>query len=735
MADKTVGQLVVDLVGDTSGLEVSVEAVGDLLAQVGAAAAALGAAAAAGLAVAVKASLDAADALQDLSDRTGIATEQLSELQHAAEMGGGNLEGMTSALVKLSEVQALAAHGGQEQARALAALGVSVRDSSGALKPVDELLGDVAQGLSELGSASDRAAVATKLFGGAGVQLMPALIGGREGLREAAAQAREFGLVVSGETASAANAMNDNLDLLAKRAQGFANAVAEGVAPALARLSGELVSASGGIVSLRDVASGTREAFDAFISAAQRLGDQLAATVRGREAWGLWAGDIRSVGDALAAVAIAINPLLQGVQSIVVAFDVLSAKVAKGAAAWGAVFAALNQADLSQVISSMQLIREQDVKDQEALTESLFARLRAIWSRGSDDLRTESQRARDNALPAPPTPQATRSLGALASPPAAPKAEAFAPQGPQLLGAQQMEFLSQAEHDAALERVRQFFAIEIPKAIDTAKAGALRALERYEADTAKIGAEGTTTRLDDLKAAEEAELLALQQSLIGREDLLEAAGARRLAIQEKYMRLTEQAADQEAQQMIQAGTAIGGSLVDGIRGALEGKDGASAVRSILGMVSGIFSTLGSLIPGFGAIGAAVGGFAGLGARLFADGGYVSGPGGPRDDAILARLSAGEYVLDADTTARVGRHNLDAISRRSLPHFAGGGFVGGGGGGGGAMGGISLTAHVTIHGNPTPAEYARLTREALRGATDPLIRQLQAKGLIDPAWRG
>ena len=34
---------------------------------------------------------------------------------------------------------------------------------------------------------------------------------------------------------------------------------------------------------------------------------------------------------------------------------------------------------------------------------------------------------------------------------------------------------------------------------------------------------------------------------------------------------------------------------------------------------------------------------------FADGGYVIGPGGPRDDRILARLSAGEYVVNARAT--------------------------------------------------------------------------------------
>lgn len=67
----------------------------------------------------------------------------------------------------------------------------------------------------------------------------------------------------------------------------------------------------------------------------------------------------------------------------------------------------------------------------------------------------------------------------------------------------------------------------------------------------------------------------------------------------------------------------------------------------------------------------------------ASGGMVSGPGGPRDDAILARLSDGEYVVNAAATSRA-LPLLDAINAgwvpspaylaRMLPGFAAGGLV-------------------------------------------------------------
>ena len=47
-------------------------------------------------------------------------------------------------------------------------------------------------------------------------------------------------------------------------------------------------------------------------------------------------------------------------------------------------------------------------------------------------------------------------------------------------------------------------------------------------------------------------------------------------------------------------------------------------------------------------------------QQFADGGLVSGPGGPRDDLINARLSNGEFIVNARATA-ANRGLLEAIN--------------------------------------------------------------------------
>jgi len=59
---------------------------------------------------------------------------------------------------------------------------------------------------------------------------------------------------------------------------------------------------------------------------------------------------------------------------------------------------------------------------------------------------------------------------------------------------------------------------------------------------------------------------------------------------------------------------------------------------------------------------------------FATGGLISGPGTGTSDSILARLSAGEYIVNADAVRTYGTGLLDQMNGLSLPAFALGGPV-------------------------------------------------------------
>ncbi|QOZ76709.1 hypothetical protein XH83_15360 [Bradyrhizobium sp. CCBAU 53351] len=96
---------------------------------------------------------------------------------------------------------------------------------------------------------------------------------------------------------------------------------------------------------------------------------------------------------------------------------------------------------------------------------------------------------------------------------------------------------------------------------------------------------------------------------------------------------------------------------------------------------------------------------------FADGGEVSGPGGPRDDRVLARVSPGEYIVNARSTAK-HRALLEQINR--APRFADGGMVGGGAAPMfGGQGGNFIMGDIHVNGgapNGSPADNRALAQQ-------------------------
>ncbi len=94
---------------------------------------------------------------------------------------------------------------------------------------------------------------------------------------------------------------------------------------------------------------------------------------------------------------------------------------------------------------------------------------------------------------------------------------------------------------------------------------------------------------------------------------------------------------------------------------------------------------------------------------------MRGPGTSTSDSIPARLSDGEFVVNARATAR-NRALLEAINDNRLPGFADGGLVGGGapsfaGNGNSAGQHVAINTQVTVNtnGGDTPADNADLSK--------------------------
>ena len=182
-----------------------------------------------------------ADELAKLSQRTGIAVEDLSRLRYAADLSGVSSEGMTQALTRLSRGMSDAANGTGEAAGAFQAMGVEVRNQDGTLRSQREVLADIADRFQRYEDGAQKSALAQQIFGRSGAELIPMLNQGADGLQTMADESDRLGNTMDGNTARAAEAFNDNITRLQTQMRSFSVAVGNAVIPTLAQMTNEIL--------------------------------------------------------------------------------------------------------------------------------------------------------------------------------------------------------------------------------------------------------------------------------------------------------------------------------------------------------------------------------------------------------------------------------------------------------------------------------------------------------------
>lgn len=215
-----------------------------LVARFGAVAAGIGALGVAFSRLDPRSVIDAADELQKLSQRSGIAVENLSALQYAGKLADVSTEELADSVKKLNVNIAAAARGEKEQAAAFATIGVAVKDAAGQVRDADQVLGDIADKFSTYADGANKVALANALGGRSFEKLIPLLNGGRQGLAEARAEAERFGAVISGDLAAKSEKFNDNITRLGIAADALKVAIAGSLIDGLVEYSNEAVEAA-----------------------------------------------------------------------------------------------------------------------------------------------------------------------------------------------------------------------------------------------------------------------------------------------------------------------------------------------------------------------------------------------------------------------------------------------------------------------------------------------------------
>ncbi len=177
-----------------------------------------------------KSIIDAADALNDLSQKTGIGIKSLASYQLAADQSGTNMEAIAKGMKALSTELV-------KNGDSLKKAGIDAKDADGALRQISDLFSKMPDGV-------EKSAIASALFGSKlGTELIPMLNLGIEGLDKSAVASARYGQAML-DMAPGADLLNDKIAEIGINVKATGAAFATVLLPTLQAIADEMLRSS-----------------------------------------------------------------------------------------------------------------------------------------------------------------------------------------------------------------------------------------------------------------------------------------------------------------------------------------------------------------------------------------------------------------------------------------------------------------------------------------------------------
>jgi phage-related protein len=185
----------------------------------------------AGLGALAKRSIDAADDINDMSQRTGVAVETLSRFGQAAADSGSSIDGVAKGMGQLAK---RITDPSSAASKALAGIGVATTDAQGKVRGLDAVMLDISDRFDKMPDGAEKSALAMQLFGKSGTELIPMLNEGRAALEQ-------YQATISGDMAASADKFNDAINAIGREISGPFNQAVMALLPAITSIAKALV--------------------------------------------------------------------------------------------------------------------------------------------------------------------------------------------------------------------------------------------------------------------------------------------------------------------------------------------------------------------------------------------------------------------------------------------------------------------------------------------------------------
>jgi len=207
----------------TSSMKTNFGALSTAMKEVGVSMLAMGTAIVTQLTLITKSYVDAGTKLTELSETLGISTDSLSQWGYVAEQNGTTLDALSSHIVYLSRSITDVSGGSGVAQKAIADLGLSLSALQG--MNTEEQFRTVTEAIANQSNATERLALTTSIFGRGAMDLLPIISQGTAGINAEMQQAQALGIVMGGQSATAAQSFSRAVTDLKDSFKGLADTI------------------------------------------------------------------------------------------------------------------------------------------------------------------------------------------------------------------------------------------------------------------------------------------------------------------------------------------------------------------------------------------------------------------------------------------------------------------------------------------------------------------------------
>ena len=176
------------------------------------------------------------DSIDKGSQRMNMSAEQYQKWAYAMALSGSSIEELREGYNQMSGQISQAVNGTKESQKAFQRLGVNLKDTKGNLRSTGDIFEDVVVSLQNMDNATERTALAYKLFGESVSKLNPLLNNNANLLREVVRTQNALGSQMSDNLVAESAKFQDAITTLGQAWQGFKNVLGETVLPIIQKI-------------------------------------------------------------------------------------------------------------------------------------------------------------------------------------------------------------------------------------------------------------------------------------------------------------------------------------------------------------------------------------------------------------------------------------------------------------------------------------------------------------------